>query len=172
MTIHSPIHGFLKRGVWQYRPTWNLLRGKKKMHKRHQLKRTLLYLLPLSAFSIMKSSLLNLVFMPMFFFYQISEAQVVSLTLNIADWTTVTETTTLSVLGACFSYRPYLTDDSSLAFCRRYRQLYSSSLEEKISTPHNNDAVLYNPSTVEKYVIYSDFLVLIYNALYSLYFQA
>jgi len=102
----------------------------------------------------MKSSLLNLVFMPMFFFYQISEAQVVSLTLNIVESMTVTETKTLSVLGTCFSHLPYLTDDS-LYSCHRDRQRYSSSLEEKIPTSRDNKAVLYNPSTVEKYLIYS-----------------
>ena len=106
----------------------------------------------------MESSLLILVLMPMLFFYQISEAQVVSITLDIADWTTVTEKTTLSVLGACFSYYPYLTDD---AFCSRYRRRYSSSLVERISISHDDDVVLYNPSTVKKYAIDSFIVILL-----------
>jgi len=167
MAIHSPIHDFLKccscLAISTHKEVGTYCA--KKMHKRQQLKRILLYLFHPSASSIMtKSSLIKFVFMPMFFFYQISQAQVVSLTLNIADWMTVTETTTLSVLGACFSYRPYLTHDSSLAFCRRYRQLNSASLEEKISNPHDNNAVLYNPSTLEKYATKFYYLVLIYNA--------
>jgi len=98
-----------------------------------------------STIGIMKFSLPILVVLPILF-SKICEAQVVSLTLNIVESTTVMETTTLSVLGACFSF-------NSLVSCRRKRHLHSSSLGEG-SNQDNANALLYNPSAVEKYVLH------------------
>ena len=81
----------------------------------------------------------------MLFLNKICEAQVISITLNIAESTTVTDTATLSVLGYCVSHLD--------AFCRLrklHRRYYPSIEENIVSHLQDNDAPLYEPSTVEK----------------------
>ncbi len=110
------------------------------------------YIFRLSSASLRNMKFILLILIPTLLLKHICEAQVITTTSTIAISTTETEMSTQLVLGFCISQ----LDGPCRRKKQHYYQPYYPSSYGQIQS-RNEDAFLYSPSFVEKYVFWSIF---------------